>query len=84
MKIVEGKAYTVGGVRAPHADPKPDPGDPGYSLSLDGGKYVIHWDTAAGRFEATRHGEPWRDLTGDKMIGALLWEIARLRRYIGE
>lgn len=39
--------------------------------SFEGGKYtVIEHDD--GSMEALRYGEPWRDLTGDKLIGAML------------
>lgn len=45
---------------------------------LDGGKYtVIRGDD--GSLGALRYGEPWRDLTGDKLVGALVIEVEELR-----
>lgn len=40
-------------------------------LILEGGKYTLiqHDD---GRMECLRYGEPWRDLTGDHLVAALL------------
>lgn len=48
------------------------------TIELENGKYTVrqHDD---GRLTAERYHEPWRDLTGDKMIGALVSEIERLR-----
>lgn len=47
-------------------------------IELEGGKYIVirHSD---GRMEALRYGEPWRDLTGDKLIGAMFDEIMQHR-----
>ena len=47
------------------------------TLSLEDGKYVLTFD--AGKLTATRHGEPWRDLSGDKLV-YLLFEHARAGR----
>ena len=41
-------------------------------LSLENGKYEVTFD--AGNLSATRNGEPWRDLTGDKLIYAMMCE----------
>lgn len=48
------------------------------TLSLADGKYTLieHLD---GRLEALRYGEPWRDLTGDKLILVLAQEVVTLR-----
>ena len=78
----------------PPIGPKPDfevmvlvdPGDPGYTYVFDEGKYRVTWTAGGGQqeaesdYSATRHGEPWRDLTGDNLIGSMLWEINRLQR----
>jgi len=45
--------------------------------TLEEGKYIIECD--GGSVKALRYGEPWRDLTGDKLIGALLDELDRIR-----
>lgn len=47
------------------------------ALSLDNGKYVI--TAKENQIKATRHGEPWRDLTGDNLIFFLLTHIAELQ-----
>ena len=47
------------------------------TLSLEDGKYVLTLD--AGKLTATRYGEPWRDLSGDKLV-YLLFEHARAGR----
>lgn len=46
------------------------------TISLEDGKYQIHQN--GGEMNATRNGEPWRDLTGDKMIGAMFSRIKEL------
>ncbi len=46
-------------------------------IELEGGKYIYEQDARGSR--VLRHGEPWRDLTGDKFISALADEIVRLR-----
>lgn len=47
-------------------------------LELEGGKYtyIEHDD---GRQQVLRYGEPWRDVTGDKFIGALVYELLTLK-----
>lgn len=47
------------------------------ALILEDGKYAVlrHDD---GSMEALRNGEPWRDLTGDKLVGALCSRIDEL------
>lgn len=44
------------------------------TLKLEDGKYEIRRHDN-GSMDALRHGEPWRDLTGDKLIGAMFDEI---------
>ncbi len=50
-------------------------------IELDDGKYtyIRHDD---GRQEALRYGEPWRDLVGDNLIGALASEIESLSEQV--
>jgi len=40
-------------------------------IKLEGGKYEIIEDLARGNFKATRYGEEWRNLVGDKLMLAL-------------
>jgi len=49
-------------------------------LKLYEDKYVIYKSEYGEhyRFEAFRYGEPWRDLTGDNLIGALIDKIEEL------
>lgn len=47
-------------------------------VSVEGGKYRVIM-AAGGRFHALRHGQEWRDLTGDKLIFALAHELAERR-----
>lgn len=46
------------------------------NIVLEGGKYTVVRD--GGNMHALRHGEPWRDLTGDKLVGALCARIDEL------
>lgn len=46
-------------------------------LSFEDGKYQLILD--AGEFTALRHGQPWRDLTGDKLVYTMFAEIQRLQ-----
>ena len=52
-------------------------------ISLDNGKYVIKFNEKTGVFVADRHGEEWRDLTGDGMVLALCQRIFKLERREG-
>jgi hypothetical protein len=45
------------------------------------GKYTIISENGVGT-HALRYGEPWRDLTGDGMVLAMLQEIVELRAMI--
>lgn len=46
------------------------------NIVLEGGKYTVLSD--GGVLRALRNGEPWRDLTGDKLVGALVDRIDEL------
>lgn len=50
-------------------------------VTVCGGKYTFK-QTANGATEALRHGEPWRDCTGDGLILALAQEVEHLRETI--
>lgn len=50
-------------------------------IDLDDGKYTVLHDNGRD-FRALRHGEPWRELTGDKLVFAMACEIERLRAPI--
>jgi len=52
------------------------------NIQLDGGKYQILADEKDGfnNFRALRHGEKWRDLTGDNLIYWLCQEIEALKK----
>lgn len=50
-------------------------------VSVDNGKYTIIMKEN-GSMEALRHGETWRDLTGDGMVLALAQEIEELREKL--
>ena len=47
-------------------------------IRLENGKYTLISDR--GILKALRYGEPWRDLTGDKMISSMFSEIESLRQ----
>lgn len=47
-------------------------------VSVYDGKYTIRRD-GDGRMHCLRYNEPWRDLTGDGMVLALVQEIQKLR-----
>jgi len=50
-------------------------------LELENGKYtIIRHDDAS--VEVRRYGEPWRNLTGDKLFGAMLDMIIAQQRHI--
>jgi hypothetical protein len=50
-------------------------------LSLEHGKYVI-LHAEDGTMQALRYGTVWRDLTGDKLILALVMELERMERML--
>lgn len=47
-------------------------------LDVELGKYTL-LQRCDGRLEALRRGAPWRDMTGDKMVGALFSELRAAR-----
>jgi hypothetical protein len=47
-------------------------------LSLENGKYII--ESEGGFCVAKRYGDAWRDLTGDKLFGAMMSEVERLEK----
>lgn len=51
--------------------------------SFGDGKYVVtlHDD---GKMEATRHGEPWHDLSGNKMVYCMLQEVDDLTTALAQ
>jgi hypothetical protein len=46
---------------------------------LQDGKYTVEHDNGT-NFHALRYGEPWRDLTGDGLVLALVQRIEELER----
>lgn len=48
------------------------------NLSLEDGKYTIILENHPYSFVALRYGEQWRDLTGDKLILALVQKVLEL------
>ena len=48
------------------------------NVSVDNGKYTVIME-ADGRLHAMRHGEPWQDLTGNKLVYCLAAEVEALR-----
>lgn len=57
--------------------------EPRLNVAVEGGKYTVRME-ADGRMHALRHGEPWRDLTGDNLVGALAHEVEDLRARLSE
>ena len=51
-------------------------------LTLNDGKYTIQWSNDFKVYECLRYNEPWRDLTGDNLILALIQEINDLQEAI--
>ena len=49
-------------------------------IKLYDGKYTIIFNENPYEFRALRHGEEWRDLTGDGLILALVQEIEQLSK----
>jgi hypothetical protein len=45
-------------------------------LELEGGKYTIVQEDKPHQFYALRHGEKWRDLTGDGLVLALCQQLS--------
>ena len=47
------------------------------TITLEQGKYIIEYIDDVG-LQARRYGEPWRDLTGDKLVLALVQRVEAL------
>lgn len=52
-------------------------------VTVQDGKYTVIMEND-GRLHALRHGEPWRDCVGDKLILALAQEVETLREKVKE
>lgn len=52
-------------------------------FSLEEGKYTLYRYTD-GRMEVERYRKPWRELTGDKFVNALVDELERLAKRVKE
>lgn len=52
--------------------------------TLDSGKYSIKYQMEPHQFEALRHGEPWRDLTGDKLMLSIVMELQDYKDKVSE
>lgn len=50
-------------------------------ITVGDGKYTVA-QTPDGRLSALRNGEPWRDLTGDKLVLCLAQELDAARAEI--
>jgi len=53
-----------------------------FELPLEEGKYKVLYDN--GKIEILRHGQPWRDETGDGFIHALLMSYGELECMLVE
>lgn len=53
-------------------------------ITLLDGKYRIVANSDMTGFRALRYGEEWRDLTGDKLVLALVHEVIGLRERVNE
>lgn len=51
-------------------------------IKLDNGKYIWAFDEKAARLTCLRHGEPWRDETGDGAVLALLMRACELEDIV--
>ena len=47
------------------------------TITLSEGKYVVR-EKPNGSLEALRHGEPWRDLTGDGLVFSMFHRLLEL------
>lgn len=52
-------------------------------VSTGDGKYEVVQE-ASGALYANRHGERWRDLTGDNLVGSLAHDLEEARDRIAE
>lgn len=55
-----------------------------YQLKLDGGKYIIQYNENPYQFKALRYGKEWRDLTGDNLILALMFQVINYKEKWSE
>lgn len=53
------------------------------NVSIDNGKYTVIQNDD-GTVSVNRYGECWREVTGDKLILALAYEIDRLREELNK
>ena len=53
------------------------------NVSVDNGKYTVIME-ADGRLHALRHGEPWQDLCGNKLVYFLAAELEATRKALSE
>ena len=53
-----------------------------FELPLEEGKYTVLYDN--GKIEVLRHGEPWRNETGDGFLNALLMSHIELEFELAE
>lgn len=51
-------------------------------IKLDNGKYTWAFDEKVGRLTCLRHGEPWRDATGDWAVLSLLMRACTLEDVV--
>lgn len=51
------------------------------NVSVDNGKYTVIME-ANGRMHALRYGEPWQDLSGNKLVYCLAAEVEALRNAL--
>lgn len=49
-------------------------------VKVEDGKYTFRYNTETAEFKCLRHGEPWRNLLGDKAVFALFYELYELRQ----
>lgn len=54
-----------------------------FERTFEDGKYTLSHSDGL-NFKALRHGEPWRDLTGDGMVLAMLQEVESLDDKVAE
>ena len=53
------------------------------NVPVDNGKYTAIME-ANGRLHALRHGEPWQDLSGNKLVYSLAAELEDARKRLAE
>ena len=51
-------------------------------IELEDGKYEVIFEELVDKFYATRYGQPWQDLTGNKLVYAMLERIVELERLV--